>query len=153
MCLSRDHEGRSPLHLAIIKGRVEMTDHCENVLHLCVKHNNQLEALNLLMDMISDDKLKRDAIMVVALLIVTMANQGGMNPPGGDFPGNKEADFIRTSSHISYDTGKANNIVANRWIAFKEKEFHVGFDDYHVVDNYIVSNHLWHIHLHHHTRE
>ncbi|KAG5567987.1 hypothetical protein H5410_064998 [Solanum commersonii] len=45
--------------------------------------------------------------MVVALLITTMANQGGMNPPGGDFPGNKEADFIGTSSHISYDTGKA----------------------------------------------
>lgn len=72
MCLARDCEARNPLHLAVIKGRVEVikelvkasyvaalqtTDRGENVLHLCVKHNNQLEVLNLLMEMISDDKL------------------------------------------------------------------------------------------------
>ncbi|WMV29215.1 hypothetical protein MTR67_022600 [Solanum verrucosum] len=65
MCLTHDCEGRNYLHLAIIKGRVEvikvmvrasylpalqMTDRDENVLHLCVKNNNQLETLNLLME-------------------------------------------------------------------------------------------------------
>ncbi|XP_004245062.1 ankyrin repeat-containing protein ITN1-like [Solanum lycopersicum] len=72
MCVVGDREGRNPLHLAVIKGRVEVikelvrvshlaalqtTDRDENVLHLCVKHNNQLEALNVLMELISDDTL------------------------------------------------------------------------------------------------
>ncbi|KAG5605241.1 hypothetical protein H5410_026733 [Solanum commersonii] len=65
MCLTHDCEGRNHLHLAVIKGRVEVikelvqasylvalqtTDRDENVLHLCVKNNNQLENLNLLVE-------------------------------------------------------------------------------------------------------
>ncbi|XP_055820373.1 ankyrin repeat-containing protein BDA1-like [Solanum dulcamara] len=231
MCLVRDRQGRNPLHLAVIKGRVEVikelvrathlaalqtTDRGENVLHLCVKHYNQLEALNLLMEiMISDDKLlnakdgdgytilhlavahkqidtvkyllrnnkievnlkndngntaldilthswrdvndlqigeslreagglrakemisssntqsvakfpnsqvalaqkhdmsgdwlsrKRDAIMVVASLIATMAFQAGMNPPGGVWQDNKEGNSQGNSLQIAHKAGEA----------------------------------------------
>ncbi|WMV29217.1 hypothetical protein MTR67_022602 [Solanum verrucosum] len=65
MCLTHDCEGRNHLHLAVIKGRVavikelvqasylaalQTIDRDENVLHLCVKNNNQLETLNLLVE-------------------------------------------------------------------------------------------------------
>ncbi|KAK4372980.1 hypothetical protein RND71_008364 [Anisodus tanguticus] len=38
---------------------------------------------------------KRDAIMVVASLIATMAFQAGMNPPGGFWQGNEEGNSLR----------------------------------------------------------
>lgn len=63
LCLARDCDGGNPLHLAAIKGRVEVIKELihvrphaalgtmingENILHLCVKHN-QLEVLKVLM--------------------------------------------------------------------------------------------------------
>ncbi|KAK9131329.1 hypothetical protein Sjap_011816 [Stephania japonica] len=63
VCLSTDSDGRTPLHLAAMKGRVEIMKELfqcrpealdkvlshggETILHLCVK-NNRLEALELL---------------------------------------------------------------------------------------------------------
>ncbi|KAH7574426.1 hypothetical protein JRO89_XS03G0294600 [Xanthoceras sorbifolium] len=68
MCLARDVEGRNPLHLAAMKGRIEalvelirarplaayaVTIWGESILHLCVKHN-QLEALKLVVGIMDD---------------------------------------------------------------------------------------------------
>ncbi|KAH7574417.1 hypothetical protein JRO89_XS03G0293600 [Xanthoceras sorbifolium] len=68
MCLARDVEGRNPLHLAAMKGRIEalvelirarplaayaVTIWGESILHLCVKHN-QLEALKLVVEIMDD---------------------------------------------------------------------------------------------------
>ncbi|KAK9275296.1 hypothetical protein L1049_022558 [Liquidambar formosana] len=70
VCMVRNQDGRSPLHVAAIKGRVGvldevvrvkpestrvLTDRGETVLHLCVVHN-RLEGLKLLVESIGNDK-------------------------------------------------------------------------------------------------
>ncbi|WMV42242.1 hypothetical protein MTR67_035627 [Solanum verrucosum] len=51
---------------------------------------------------------KRDAIMVVASLIATMAFQAGMNPPGGVWQDNKEVlNFQVNSLQIPHKAGEA----------------------------------------------
>ncbi|KAK9099465.1 hypothetical protein Syun_026510 [Stephania yunnanensis] len=69
VCLSTDSDGRTPLHLAAMKGRIEIMkelfrwrpgaldkvlfDGGETVLHLCVKHS-RLEALELSLQWLED---------------------------------------------------------------------------------------------------
>ncbi|KAI6682167.1 hypothetical protein NL676_036048 [Syzygium grande] len=70
ICFVRDKYKRNPLHVAALKGLVDVlerlvrarpdaarsvVDHGQMILHLCVKHN-RLEALKLLLDMLGDDK-------------------------------------------------------------------------------------------------
>ena len=65
----RNQEGRTPLHVAAVKGRVKvvselvrvkaestrvLTDRAETVLHLCVGHN-RLEGLKVLVEAIGKD--------------------------------------------------------------------------------------------------
>ncbi|GAB4837047.1 hypothetical protein Ancab_001962 [Ancistrocladus abbreviatus] len=71
MCLARDIQGRNPLHLAIIKGRLDVVkelvlvvpqavwermDFDNAILHLCVKHN-QLEILEFLVNEVVDKEI------------------------------------------------------------------------------------------------
>uniref|UniRef100_A0A803LAK4 Uncharacterized protein n=1 Tax=Chenopodium quinoa TaxID=63459 RepID=A0A803LAK4_CHEQI len=69
VCRAQDALGRCPVHVAAIKGRIDVlkelmrvdpgaalvrTDQDDSILHLCVKFN-QFEALKVLMENISDD--------------------------------------------------------------------------------------------------
>ncbi|XP_059318610.1 ankyrin repeat-containing protein NPR4-like [Lycium ferocissimum] len=50
---------------------------------------------------------KRDAIMVVASLIATMAFQAGMNPPGGFWQGNEDVDSQGNTLQMPHKAGEA----------------------------------------------
>lgn len=68
MCMARDRDGYNPLHIAAMKGKVDVLEKLvhtcpravqvatyqgDTILHICVNHN-QLESLQLLLKMITD---------------------------------------------------------------------------------------------------
>ncbi|XP_058215564.1 ankyrin repeat-containing protein BDA1-like [Rhododendron vialii] len=75
MCLARDRDGNNPLHIAAIKGQVQVlkelvqtrphraqvkVDQGDTILHLCAKYY-QLDCLELLLDVIPDPDFVNDA--------------------------------------------------------------------------------------------
>ncbi|KAI3893164.1 hypothetical protein MKX03_020189 [Papaver bracteatum] len=111
VCMVQDDEGRTPLHLAATKDRINIikalikrqpeaihlhNGRNETILHLCVRHNS-LKALKLLVEelpsvgapTLNNEPLwmleKVNALMVVATLVAGIAFTAAMNPPGGVF--------------------------------------------------------------------
>ncbi|KAI3991863.1 hypothetical protein MKX01_012808 [Papaver californicum] len=81
ICMATDRDGRTPLHLAAMKGRIDIMKvliakqreaiqvisnrRKETIMHLCVKHNH-LEALKLLMENLKADTGENETIVDIS---------------------------------------------------------------------------------------